>query len=410
MPNFISCCILGKMSEDPLLRSSELLRSYSLDSDALQRPPSSTTVRNLVRQQSRKKEESIQDSNVNRLLNVDTARKVEFSPSCIECVKPYPVLDADDIQEGDHIIYIGAVYDHHAIVTSIAKSKNKCKRHVTLIHASNTRIGAALGASSLGMFGGKAKILTKTDEVDFKQTKTMVVKYLHNRFSPAEIVKRATDQLQNEDNENVEQFKYHLFENNCEHFATWCITGKKFSVQVRKIRMVKEMFMSGGLKIIRSETERNKAAFDRDLLCESCFKRNEKLFSVEKRQIMRPEDVGVGDIITFRYYFLSHDAVVLDIDPEYTDHTINATIAHYAFLGPFTHRTIKREQLPIRLDGSVTVTDYSKPLYTVYPPEEVVSRAKSRIGEQMFAFFANDSSHFARWCKLTLLPFAETSL
>ena len=103
------------------------------------------------------------------------------------------------------------------------------------------------------------------------------------------------------------------------------------------------MFVSGGLKNIRSETERNKAAFERDLLCESCLK---AVFSIAKRQLTRPEYVGVGDIITFRYFFLSYDAAVLEIDQEHTDYAINATIAHYAFLGPFKPRrgTIKGDR------------------------------------------------------------------
>jgi hypothetical protein len=47
------------------------------------------------------------------------------------------------------------------------------------------------------------------------------------------------------------------------------------------------------------------------------------------------------------------------------------------------------------------VTVYPKK-FNVFPPEEVVERARSRIGEQMFAFFTNDSSKFSRWCKLKL--------
>jgi hypothetical protein len=53
------------------------------------------------------------------------------------------------------------------------------------------------------------------------------------------------------------------------------------------------------------------------------------------------------------------------------------------------------------LDGSVMVTVYPKE-FNVFPPEKVVKRAWRRIGEQMFAFFTNDSSQFSRWCKLKL--------
>jgi len=44
---------------------------------------------------------------------------------------------------------------------------------------------------------------------------------------PTEIVKRAREKLKSDD--------YSLFTNNCEHFATWCVTGEARSSQIDDI-------------------------------------------------------------------------------------------------------------------------------------------------------------------------------
>ena len=267
---------------------------------------------------------------------------------------------------------------------------------VKVIHATNTRFKALKGVIKSGQI---AKIRISEENFDFAVDKTMVVKYSHNKFQSQEIIDRAMSIM---DGTNAEyEFKYHPFENNCEHFATWCATGERFSVQVRKFRMIMKMFLSRGLKGISNESERNNKAYERGLLCKQCFERNNKLFGVKKHGIRREEDVNIGDIITFTYWGLNHDAVVMDVK-SITKRRIELTIAHYAFCGPFSHRTIKKEPKRFPLDGSIKVSEYSEPDYSVYSAEEVVTRANRRIDEQLFAFFANDSSHFARWCKLKL--------
>ena len=325
---------------------------------------------------------------------------VNFSPNCIDCVKPFQVVEGDEIQAGDHIVFAGAVYDHHAIVISVKPTADEhCsekKRQLSLVHASNTMGGVSIGITKF--FGGKAKILKTDEEVDFQKTKTLVVKYFNNKFTPEEIVQRAISE-QEKFGTNDAKFKYNLFENNCEHFATWCVTDQRLSVQVRKFRMIISMVWSIGWEGIGDETKRNDAAYYRGLLCEPCYERNKKLFAVPKQPIRHSTDVSVGDIITYSYYTLRHDSIVMEIKTSSQCH-LEVLVAHYAFCGFFAHRTIVQELLVIPFDGSISVTDYSSSGYSIYPPEEVVERARSRLGEQLFIFFANDSCHFARWCKL----------
>ena len=237
-------------------------------------------------------------------------------------------------------------------------------------------------------------------DFDFTTTKVMIVKYAHNKYQPQEIVERAIS-IKDGKNPEYPNFDYHLFENNCEHFATWCVTGEQFSVQIGKIRMAMKLFFSKGWKGISNEGERNNKAFKRGLLCKPCYDRNKKLFDVKKRQIRSKEDVKIGDIITFTYWLLDHDAVVMNIESG-PRNKIVLQIAHYAFCGPFAHRTIKKETMTFTLDGSVKVSNYCEPEYRIFSADEVVKRANERVGEQLFVAFSNDSSHFARWCKLKL--------
>lgn len=79
-----------------------------------------------------------------------------------------------------------------------------------------------------------------------------------------------------------------------------------------------------------------------------------------------------------------------------TKNSVVCSIADYAFCGPIYHLTIMEERKEIGLDGSCFKLDYGPPHYDVYSPEEVVKRARLRIGKQLFVLFSNDSSHFVR--------------
>ncbi|CAG2221455.1 unnamed protein product [Mytilus edulis] len=111
-------------------------------------------------------------------------------------------------------------------------------------------------------------------------------------------------------------------------------------------------------------------------------------------------DVKIGDIITYSYYNLWHNAVVLDVNGMEDNYT-TCDIAHYAYCGPFKHHTIVKEKLLIPFDGSIKVVIYPSKFNT-YTAQEVVKRAEERLNEQEFAYFSNDSSQFARWCKFKL--------
>lgn len=290
------------------------------------------------------------------------------------------------------MVFSGAVYDHHGIIIS------KLDDGVTfeIIEATNTISGAVLGVSKF--FGGKAEIKGSFKKFDFDGEKICVVVYRH-RFSKEETVQRANGFYNSK--EQTGKYKYDLFDNNCEHFATHCVTGQNFSVQVSKVKLTWKLFWSSGFVGISDELERNKREFKNDIICNDCYEMNKKLLGVSVKPIVSEGDVQKGDIIRYSYWNLWHDAVVLEVSKT-NKKAVVCFIAHYAFCGLFSHRTIKEERKEIQLNGQCTKLDYAPPQYDVYEPDEVVKRARKRLGEQLFVFFSNDSSHFARWCKLKL--------
>ncbi|CAC5380924.1 unnamed protein product [Mytilus coruscus] len=147
--------------------------------------------------------------------------------------------------------------------------------------------------------------------------------------------------------------------------------------------------------------KRNEKEFENGIICEQCFNINKTLLDVKLRPIKKAEDVQKGDIIRYSYWHLWHEAVVLSIE-DVNKSYLKCYIAHYAFCGLFSYRTIIKEELKIHFDGTFTMLEYGPPKYDTYDPDVVVNRAHKRIGEQLFVFFSNDSSHFARWCKLKL--------
>ena len=333
----------------------------------------------------------------------DNNPELTESSVCMECVKAIPVCSKEQIKPGDHITFPGRIYDHHAIVVTVAcvtKDQSDSEALIEIVHATNTSAKATL--ASLHPFGNKARLRQVNEIINLKERKVMVFKYSSDvkPFPSAEIVKRAIAEADADKAGGQGHFEYNLFRNNCEHFATWCVTGRKLSLQERKFTMVFWMFLKSGFYDISDEFVRNEKEYESGMLCKNCYSRNKRLLDVPKKKVMDANDITSGDIIIYSYYFLWHCAVVLGV-LKIRKNYVKCQIAHYAYCGLMTHRTIVQEDLIIPLDGSVMVTVYPKK-FNSYPPEEVVERARSRIGEQMFAFFTNDSSQFSRWCKLKL--------
>ena len=308
--------------------------------------------------------------------------------SCIECVKTVPVFSLNEIEIGDHIIFSGRIYDHHAIVSG------KHSDYINVIEATNTTSGTLLALLSCWK---KAEIKENRKEINFSRDKISVVYYRRKVFSKIKIAERA--RAYSCGPQNLKKYQYHLLENNCEHFATFCATGKEFSVQVAKFEMSIRLLYHKGFNGINNERMRNDTLYQLGYICSKCIRINSRLVSVGVKDINSAKDINVGDIVRFTYWRLVHDGVVLAIRGA-GESSVKCSIAHYAFRGLLKHRQILNEEFIIPLDGSWGVVQYEGNGYNVFDDESVVQRALSRVGEERFAFFANDSFHFTRWCKL----------
>lgn len=324
----------------------------------------------------------------------DDERIEEKYVKCTECVRIMPVLSINHLKPGDHIVFRNVNYDHHGIVYSVDSKKET----IIIIEVSNTLAGASPGIASSSSplpamsKASKAKIRVSQKTLDFKTEKIALVHYQY-RLDRPRTVKRAVHYA------CTVSFHYNLFSNNCEHFATYCATGYTFSLQVLKFQLSLKLWWQGGFSALGNEKARYKILHDSHFICDSCYQKCEHILSVESIPIMSAEDVKSGDIIRFSYFKLLHDAVVLN-KKKITENVVVLTIAHYAFCGFRNHRTIKEEAIEFQLDGKCFKVDYKSPRFEIHHPQNVVKRARHRIGEQFHIFWSFDSNHFARWCKL----------
>ena len=105
---------------------------------------------------------------------------------------------------GDHIRVFRRGYWHHGIDCGDG----------TVIHYTGElfdRVNAAIRRTPMAQFakGGKVRVVKST-----------------SAFDPDTVLSRAEGRLQ--------EARYSTVSNNCEHFATWCRTGKRESKQVRR--------------------------------------------------------------------------------------------------------------------------------------------------------------------------------
>lgn len=112
------------------------------------------------------------------------------------------------LQEGDHIRVHRGAYWHHAIVSS--------RQPLRVVHYSDHPDRWGKGLVQEQSF---RRFLLVADQVELVN--------LPSRFSPAQVVARARSKLGRD--------RYNFARENCEHFASWCQTGRWFSAQVHDV-------------------------------------------------------------------------------------------------------------------------------------------------------------------------------
>ena len=127
--------------------------------------------------------------------------------------------------------------------------------------------------------------------------------------------------------------------------------------------------------------------------CKTGSKNLEALPTVPVRSM---SGLSPGDVIRFKYHFLPHEAVLVKISEA---RSIRINVIHYNYAGMVGTREVVNEEMTFNLlHENMRIHDYAN--VEVYEPEEVVRRAKSKVGEKSFNMFTNRSSHFTKWCKI----------
>lgn len=116
---------------------------------------------------------------------------------------------------------------------------------------------------------------------------------------------------------------------------------------------------------------------------------------LRKKQVKDINDISPGDVIEYKYMKFDHEAVVVKV--ELAEPKMQIGIVHYALKG--IEHVIIEEKISLDLaQRNVFVHDYQD--IEVYSSDDVIQRARSRLGEKKFNAVTNRSSHVAKWCKV----------
>lgn len=313
--------------------------------------------------------------------------------NCIFCHRKKRVNSGKELKPGDHIFYKRTVYEHHAII--IEKKGNSFK----LIEATNSAKGASVDISS---GGGKAKIKESSVQFDFQRERIFVIRY-KERFSKTETIRRARKALSSR--EWSEDYRYHILRNNCEHFARYCATGERISIQVALYQtLLSYSLREREISDLLDPAEKNERYMFEllkkyHLICDNCFRLSRDVKEVSVMRIMKEEDVQRGDVFCYHpFQDKVHYAVILEVHRS-SNLEVLCTIMHYAAFSGGKKGTIKKDEITIKLNGEYLKLDYTSK-YNVYTPDVVIRRAKRWENEQLHERDFNDSRCFVRWCKI----------
>lgn len=295
--------------------------------------------------------------------------------SCKECVRKVPIRKIEQVCDGDHIILRSLVCDYHLIIVEK--------------HYSNSRY---VQVSAIYSYLNK-NIMSKSLHREKRQIpldgSAFVVSYRCPMFSRDEIVRRAEERFKTNESGKNKIYENNLATSNCEFFATWCVTNRYFLVQVLQFNTgLGYPLRAGDLKDMHRKRQ----------LCDSCYLGLlQTVLSVPWMRV-QPNGVKKGDIVSYSYYMLWHDAVVMEVK---SDNKL--VLAHYGVRSLFYPMRIIIET--VCFAESTTLTVYNYDGWNVYSPDEVVKRAESRIGEEKWHFNDNSSSQFSKWCKVKMAEY-----
>lgn len=242
--------------------------------------------------------------------------RCEKLQGCLMCIMHIPVSSPDGLEIGDHLVFKRTFYYHHGIITDKRKITGQGDGYEFQITEPTNPYAKSMAAiGTLKIFGKKAVINCSWKTIDFDEEKVGVVVY-RKRF-PKNFTASLAIYIHKEYNKHPEEYNYHILTNNCEHFATFCVTGEMFSLQVAmRVSNVEHIFP----KLDLGFEPKVKTQCMQYMFCMPCF----KIVNIKSKQ-----DVKKGDVIMY----FDHDrcnwhyGVVLWTQKP-TNTSVNCSVAH----------------------------------------------------------------------------------
>lgn len=289
----------------------------------------------------------------------------QHGKSPLTCVKQTRVNSSDELEIGDHVVFRRTLYDHHGIIVY------KKGSDFEVVEPTKTSI-----------FKDKAKLQHSKTTFNFRDEDVRVVKYT-DRLSKKDTASLAM-QIYKKSIEHPGSYKYNLFTNNCEHFATFCATGRMHSLQVAD-------FGSRSLPSYIKDRLKKKFGISEENEQRKCF------LCIPSNTIESKNGVKKGDIIGYLENNIWHHAVVNGI-LESTNTAVTCSVAHCNSCGPNPDKKITNENIVIAFKTLFYKLDFESSQFDIHEPGAVVSNAIE--GRHMAESLTDACSQFPSLCKL----------
>lgn len=145
------------------------------------------------------------------------------------------IQNVRDLKPGDHICYQASTLrfiEHHAIVKKVIDDETVEVIHYSGPPADNREaISSSSSSSWLLSSSNKSAAEIRRDRVNLSKlaSKKKLYRIDYKEENTLDtVVAQAESRI---GAHGLQSQEYHLFKNNCEHFATWCKTGKAYSTQ-----------------------------------------------------------------------------------------------------------------------------------------------------------------------------------
>lgn len=273
------------------------------------------------------------------------------------------------------MVFHRVLYDHHGILIK------KREGHFQVVEAAKTDPGSKASLMS----GGKVKLKLSWHKIDSKKGGVSVASYLGRTISKPDTALRAL-RLYNKSTTDPAFYQYHLFSNNCEHFATFCATKTMYSLQVADfVSRALPSYVEARLRFrIMGENEQSK-----NYICIPCD-------NIESK-----DDVEKGDVIEYFENDIWHHALVIDT-LRHTSNDVSCSVAHCESCASSSGKKITQEDIVIPFKKLFYKLNFESSGFDIHGPDDAVKIAREKNTRHMAKSLKNACSQFPIWCKLKL--------